>query len=592
MQKSPHMPKDWVIAPPWPGRDELAGVLGISPVVAHVLHNRGVADLATARSFLRPQFTELCPPESMPGAIAAARRIQEAIRGGEKIVIYGDYDVDGIAGVAILWHCLRLAGGQPQFYIPHRLEEGYGVNPQAVETLAAEGARLIITVDCGITAVPAAEAARRCGVQMIVTDHHAPHRDETGRLILPEAMIVHPSVPGGDGQTYPNPDLSGAGVAFKLAWAVAQLVSESRKVGPAFRDFLVEATSLAALGIIADVVPLKGENRIIACHGLRGLANSRLAGVQALIQASGLTGSKLSGYDIGFKLAPRLNAIGRMGHARLAVDLLTRASPEEAVQIAAHLDQQNRARQALERKIAAQAREMVVAEGQDRDTVRAIVLASEEWHAGVVGIVASRLVEEFGRPAVLIALDPASGVGQGSGRSIRHFPLHTAFARCAEHLLSFGGHDAAAGLKVEAGRVGDFRAAFQELAGRQLTAADLRPKLHIDDVAGLEQLDERLVADLSKLEPFGAGNPSPLLATDWLELVGEPRAVGAAASHLQLTLGNGRLRCRGVAFGKAKLRQELLDHRRCRVAFRPVLNQWNGRRGVEMQIEDFQFPHP
>ncbi len=586
------MPKDWVIAPPWSGREALAGVLGVSPVVAHVLYNRGVADLATARSFLRPQFAELSPPESMPGAIPAARRIQEAIRGGERIVVFGDYDVDGITGVAILWHCLRLAGGQPRFYIPHRLEEGYGVNPQAVEALAADGTRLIITVDCGITAVAAAEVARRRGVDLIITDHHAPLRDETGRLILPEAMIVHPSIPGSDGQTYPNPDLSGSGVAFKLAWAVAQLVSESRKVGPAFRDFLVEATSLAALGIIADVVPLKGENRIIACHGLRGLANSRLAGVQALIQASGLTGRKLSGYDIGFKLAPRLNAIGRMGHARLAVDLLTRASPDEAIRIAANLDQQNRARQTLERKIAAQAREMVVAEGQDGDTVRAIVLASEEWHAGVVGIVASRLVEEFGRPSVLIALDRGSGVGQGSGRSIRHFPLHTALSKCSEHLLSFGGHDAAAGLKVESKRVGDFRAAFQELAGRLLTPADLRPKLHIDDVADLEELDERLVADLSLLEPFGAGNPSPMLATDWLDLVGEPRAVGAGSSHLQLTLGNGRRQCRGVAFGMGRLRQELLDRRRCRVAFRPVLNEWNGRRSVEMQIEDFQFPHP
>ncbi len=586
------MPRDWVIAPLWSGRETLAGALGVSPVVAHVLHNRGVEDLATARSFLNPQLAEIYPPEAMPGTIPAAERVHGAIRDGEKIVIFGDYDVDGITGVAILWHCLRLAGGQPQFYIPHRLEEGYGVNPQAVETLAAEGAQLVITVDCGVTAIEAARVARRHGVDLIVTDHHAPLRDESGEPILPEAMMVHSSLTGADGTSYPNPDLSGAGVAFKLAWAIAQLASNGKKVSSAFRDFLVDATSLAALGIIADVVALKGENRIIAHHGLRGLAQSPLAGIQALIQASGLTGRKLSGYDIGFKLAPRLNAIGRMGQARLAVDLLTRASPEEAVQIATNLDQQNRARQALERKIAGQAREMVIAEGQDSDTVRAIVLASDEWHAGVVGIVASRLVDEFGRPAVLIAIDRSTGIGQGSGRSIRHFPLHSALAKCSPHLLSFGGHDAAAGLKVQADQIDSFRLALQELAGRLLTPADLRPKLHIDDVAGLEQLSERLVADLARLEPFGAGNPSPMLATEWLEVVGEPRAVGATGNHLQVTLGNGRLRCKGVAFGKAKVRQDLLDHRRCRVAFRPVLNEWNGRRGVEMQIEDFQFPRP
>lgn len=585
------MPRDWVIAAPAPGRDALAAALRISPVVAQVLCNRGISDEAGARKFLKPAASDLFAPERLPGAMAAAGRIVRAIRDKKKIVIYGDYDVDGVTGTAILWHAIRLAGGAAEFYIPRRLEEGYGLNVAAIESLAAEGAELIVSVDCGVTAVEAAARARELGVELIITDHHQPQVDETGAAGLPDALIVHPGLASlvADGSAvYENPNLSGAGVALKVAWAIGQVCGGRAKVSPAFREFLVDAMALAALGTVADVVPLLGENRLIAANGLLGLRACKLPGVRALIASSGLGGQAISGYDIGFKLGPRLNAIGRMGHARLAVDLFTRADDALAAEIAANLEQQNRARQSMERKITAQAKEMVVAQKQDADAVRAVVLASEGWHAGVIGIVAARIADTFSRPAVMIAVD--NGTGQGSARSVRNFSLVEALADCRGHLLSFGGHAMAAGLKIATEKIGAFREAFQARAAQALTHSDLTPRLHLDDEVRLDQLDESLVADLGRLEPLGAGNPAPKLATGWLDVVGEPRLVGSGERHMQVTVSDGRRACKAIAFGMAEFRPMLLDHRRCRIAFKPTLNEWNGRRSVEMQVVDFQFP--
>lgn len=581
------MPKDWVIPPPAAERDELARTLRISPIVAQALCNRGVTDAGVARQFMKPQLTDMYPPEAFPATIRAAERICAAIDAAKKIVIFGDYDVDGVTAVSILWHCLTLAGAQPGFYIPHRLEEGYGISNDAIRSIADDGAQLVISVDCGITAVEPAKIARERGIELIITDHHQPHFDADGKPLLPDAMIVHPGIAAEGDPPYPNSHLSGAGVALKLAWAIAQRVSGAARVRPELRDFLVDAIGLAAMGTVADVVPLVSENRVLAHHGLLGLPQSKLAGVQALLHMSGVTGKKLEGFDIGFKLGPRLNAIGRMGHARLAVEMLTRATPEEAMKIAQHLDQLNKDRQALERRISSEAHQMVADTGQDSDSVRAIVLASSGWHAGVIGIVAGRVAESFGKPTVMIALE--NGTGQGSARSVKNFPLDRAFADCAEHLIQFGGHAMAAGLKIEAARVVAFREAFAARAAQLLTSRDMLPKLTIDDEVSLGQLDEPLVRDLSRLEPFGAGNPAPLLATAELDVIGEPRTVGGKGTHLQVTLGDGRMQCKGIAFGQAGIKPTLLDQRRCRVAFKPIINEWNGRRTVEMQIVDFQF---
>ncbi len=580
------MPKEWDVAPPWPHRDAVARQIGISPVAAQILHNRGLSDGDGMKRFLSPKLNDLAGPASLPGAVEAAERIFTAIRNGRKVVIYGDYDVDGVTAVAILWHAVRLAGGVADFFIPHRLEDGYGLNAEAISQLADAGAELIVTVDCGVTAFEAAEVARRRGVDLIITDHHAPRRDESGHPLLPPAsLVVHPDLPGGEGG---NRELSGAGVAFKVAWALGQLASGENRVTAEFRTFLVNATGLAALGLVADVVPLIGENRVIALYGLQGLPGSTLPGVRALIEISEASGRKLTGRDIGFGLGPRLNAVGRMGHARLAVDLLTRADADEAPRIARVLDGHNGARRKLEREILSDARDRVRASGQDRDACRGIVLAAEGWHAGVIGIVAARLVEEFHRPTVLIALD--NGVGQGSGRSVPGFDLNGALTGCREHLLTCGGHAMAAGLRIESARVDQFRAAFHERAERMLAGADTRPRLRLDGEFALSELDETLLRDLDRMEPFGCGNPAPLLSSRWVNVVGEPRVVGSGGDHLQVVVNEDGVQRKGIGFGLAKHRGVLCDHRRCRLAFVPILNEFNGRRSIELQIKDFQFP--
>jgi single-stranded-DNA-specific exonuclease len=572
------MSKDWRIAPLWPRREGASSEWNVSPLVAQILYNRNIETLQAARSFLAPQLAGLHEPGELPGTGEAAELVAQAVRRGQRIVIYGDYDVDGMTGSAILWHLLRLADAQVEVYVPHRIEEGYGINVASLDRLRAEGAEMIVSVDCGIGSPEAARRARELGLTLIITDHHVPPREP------PEcAAIVHPTALGPS----PNPYLSGAGVAFKLAWMVALKLSQASRVTPAFRQFLLDALGLAALGTVADVVPLVGENRIIAHHGLAGLPRSSIAGVQALIECAGLQGNEIDSYAVGFKLGPRLNAAGRLGHARLAVELLTRADADRAAEIARYLDHQNRARQALERRLTEQACELVEHHGFHRDSCRAIVLAAEGWHAGVLGIVAARLVESYHRPAVIIAL--SDGQGQGSARSIRHFELHHALDACREHLLSFGGHSMAAGLRIEPGRVEAFRAAFMDWANNRLTAADLVPRLELDAEVGLNELDTTTVQRILKLGPFGAGNPRPRLASGWLNLVGEPRRVGKSQEHLQFAVSDGRATRKAIAFGLGKHLQALRDQRGCRVAFEPIINSFRGSASVELQVQDIKF---
>jgi single-stranded-DNA-specific exonuclease len=515
----------------------------------------------------------------LPGAKEAAGRIADAARTKSKIVLYGDYDVDGITGVAILWHVLALAGAEVSFYVPHRIEEGYGLNLDATKRLVQDGARMIITVDCGITAVEEAAVLAETDVQLIITDHHTPQES-----VPRAAVIVHPTFGG----TCPNPHLSGSGVAFKLAWAIAQQLSGADRVSDDFRDLLTGMLPLAALGTIADVVPLLGENRIIAKHGLAGLAITALPGLRALIDSAGLRGAKIDGCDVGFKLGPRLNAAGRMGHARLAVELLTSAVPERAREIAMYLEGHNRSRRTTERRITSQAVEMVESNDLASDARRAIVLASEAWHAGVIGVVAARLVDRYHRPTILIAL--SGGEGQGSGRSIRHFDMNAALRACSAHLLSFGGHPMAAGLRITEGCVEPFTEAFVAVANNRLTGSELIEKLRLDAQVALDELTLPLAEAIIGLGPFGVGNPKPRFATDWIELADEPRRVGQRQDHLQATFRQNGVRIKAIGFGMGSGLEDLKQHRRCRVAFEPIINEFNGRRSVEMQILDLRFP--
>ena len=574
------MNREWMIAPSWDGCAEAARRWDVPPLVAQILFNRGIGLDTNPAAFLDPQLRDLHPPDLLPGARDAGRRIAEAVRARRRILIYGDYDVDGITATAILWHLLRLAGADARFYVPHRVEEGYGLNADALRSIAADGAEVVVTVDCGVTACAAAALARELKLELIITDHHT-----LGSGLPEAAALVHPAI----GEGYPNREISGSGVAFKLAWAVAQELCAAERVSAEYKAFLMTcALPLASLGTIADVVSLTGENRIIARHGLAALRSSPLPGLKALIESAGLSGAAIEGNDVGFKLAPRLNAAGRMGHARLAVELLTGANENRAREIALYLEEHNRGRQAMERKISKQAFEMIERDGWDRDGRRGIVLSAESWHAGVLGLVASRVVGRFHKPTVVISLE--NGSGQGSGRSIHRFDLHGALTACGEHLRSFGGHAMAAGLKIDTSRLDDFRDAFVAHANRTLTAADLRPRLLLDAEAPLGVMDVRTVAAINGLGPFGNGNPQPLLATDWLTLDGEPRCVGKNGDHVQATFSQDGVVTRAIAFGQSAVADKLKQHRRCKVAFEPIINEFNGRRSVEMQVVDFRFP--
>jgi single-stranded-DNA-specific exonuclease len=584
-------PKRWNIAEPHPQADELAARLKVSPLVSQILLNRGYSQPQECQDFLRPSLKCLHDPLSLTGVPAASERIARAIRDQQKIVIYGDYDVDGITATSILWHAIRVLGGVVEYYIPHRLEEGYGLNADAVTEICDGGAKLIVTVDCGITAIAPAKVARDRGVDLIITDHHEWHEpsgpDQTGPTFPDCHTIVHPRLPGTDGKPYANPHLCGAGVAFKLAWGVGMAISGATRVNDAFRAFLLEATALAALGTIADVVPLVGENRILAAFGLGGLKASQLTGIKALIESAALTGQSLDSYDVGFRLAPRLNACGRMGHAKLAVEMLTQATPQRAIEIATYLEQQNRLRQGVEKEILNQAIEQAIAQGCDRDDCRGIVLGSEGWHAGVIGIVASRIVERFHRPTVMIALN--NGHGQGSGRSVTGFHLAHALDACGQHLEAHGGHEMAAGLRLETSRFQAFREAFCDYAKSTLSEDQLMPKLTIEAIATLRQINPALVNDLQRLGPFGPSNRRPVLCCKNVELAAIPRRVGKSGDHLQLLVKQNSATMKCIAFNSGAWFDRLKPGTHIDLAVEPTLNEYNGWTNVELEVKDLQI---
>jgi single-stranded-DNA-specific exonuclease len=573
--------KQWVIKQSDGRCEELARSLKVSPLLAQVLINRGIIDSETACVFLRPKLTELIDPLEMPGIEPAVERIKHAVKNKEKITIYGDYDVDGITGVSILWDILRLLGADVDYYIPHRIEEGYGLNAEAVRTLAESGSRLLITVDCGVTALDCAELAGQLGLDLIITDHHRP--DDK----IPEAAaIVHPALE----QSYPNQDSAGAMVAFKLAWAIANEFNPGRRLEPKLREFMLGATTLAAMGTIADIVDLRGENRVLTSYGLKALPQSKLPGIQALIETAGLTGQELDSFHIGFRLAPMLNAAGRMGHARLAVELLTSDSHTRSVQIAEYLKSQNEQRQRLERKIFKQACEMIVERDLNHPDHKSIVLAKESWHTGVIGIVASRIVDKFHRPTVMINIGTSeNGAAQGSARSIHGFCLLSAIKACSENLLSFGGHEMAAGLTIEAEKIEQFTTEFEVYAKQNLSEKDIAARLDIDAMVPLADLRREVVGELQMLGPFGEGNPEPIFAAKGVRLAGPPRRVGASQDHLQLVITDNTATVRCIGFRMGKLEKKLLEHEFFNVAYQPQLNTYNGNTNVEFILTDIQF---
>ena len=516
----------------------------------------------------------------MPGIADAVNRIMRAIADHEKIVIYGDYDVDGITSVTILWHLLTLLAADVEYYIPHRITEGYGLNSDAITQLAENGAKLIITVDCGITASIEADLASQLGVDMVITDHHQP----SGPLPAVVA-IVHPRLD----ESYPNPDSAGAMVALKLAWAVANEFKTGGSLSAEMRQFLLNATTLAAIGTIADVVDLRGENRILTSYGLKALSSTKICGIKALIESAELSGESIDSYHIGFRLAPMLNAAGRMGHARLAVELLTSDSENRCAQIADYLKQQNKQRQQLQRKIFKQAREMVLAIGLSHPDRRTIVLAHEEWHTGVVGIVASRLVDDYFRPTILLNSGNGDGIAQGSARSISGFDMHASLTACSEHLLSFGGHQMAAGLKIKADRIPDFAEALEDYAHQNLTGDELVSRLDIDACCPIGEVSGSVVSELGMLEPFGEGNERPVFASKGVKWLSPPKRVGQRGDHLQIAItdNTGSVRC--IGFGMGALEKKLLETEYFNVAYEARKDTYRGNNNIQFVLTDIQF---
>lgn len=577
------MAKRWRILPHDPDRIAALGrAAGIPPVVAQLLIARDISDPAAAREFLDPKLTQLCDPEQLPGCAEAARRIHEAIRAGRKICVHGDYDADGIAGTALLWLGLKLLGAEVTYHVPHRIDDGYGLSCETVRLLASQGASLIVSVDCGIASVEEAALARELGLELIVTDHHEP-----GPQLPDAAVLVHPRLPGAN---YPFGGLSGSGVAFKLAWALCQQASGAKKVGPRMKDFLLQAVGLAALGTVADVVPLVSENRVLVRHGLVSLGERPTLGLATLMDVAKIDRSRPPGADdVAFSLAPRLNAAGRLGQPRLAVELLITDRQDRATELATYIDQLNADRQSLERSIYLGANKQIKLAGEEVDAP-ALVLADRDWHAGVIGIVAGRLAEKYHRPVVLISWD-AMGVkpGIGSARSVPGFNLHAALAACGRHLVTHGGHAAAAGLRIEEANLESFRAEFCEYVAAEIGPDERSAELVIDAETLLSTLTLDTVEKIEQLAPFGQGNARPVLCTTGAKVVEPPKAIGGGGRHLSLRLSQHGTTFRAVAFGAAERAEELAaTDRGLDVAYRPVVNRYQGRRNVELHLVDWQ----
>lgn len=555
----------------------------VSPVVAQILALRGITRPDQVASFFDLKMTGLRDPHELPGVLQAVEIIYAAVTDGRKIFIYGDYDADGMTSTAILYRCLKLLGGDVSYFVPNRLDDGYGLNIDSLKKLQERGAELIVSVDCGITSVDEVKFAKDAGLQIVVTDHHLPGP------FLPEAdALVHPALPGHD---YPFDGLCGAGVAFKLAWALCQRHCGSPKLPEKYRNFLFAAVSLAAIGTVCDVVPLLDENRIIVHHGLncmRQFANPGLNHLMALAKC--IDKPKLAAEDIGFGLGPRLNAAGRLGQAQLGVELLTCESEERAKALADYIDNLNQDRDKLDRKVLRAANQLIK-ENHDPENESALVLTEPDWHLGVIGIAAGRIAEAHHRPTVMISTDPLNKrPGVGSCRTSCGVNLYEALAGCKQHLIKFGGHAAAAGLSIAPENIDAFREDFCEQVSLQVSVSELVPDLDIDAEALIGHITIGMMNDLEKLAPFGQSNPRPVLCASGVSLSVPAKTMGAEGRHLDLRLKQHDSVIRAVAFGKGDWMSDLTDPDALYdFAFRPVINDFRGRRNVELQLIDFRL---
>jgi len=544
-----------------------AGQAAVPLAICRLLAARGIASVDEAKRFLRPELEHVESPELLCDLPRAADRLAAAVREGEVILVHGDYDVDGICSTALVTRALRRLGASVVPFIPNRMTDGYDLGPAGVEAARAAGARVVLTCDCGTTAHPAADALRAMGVDLIISDHHLPGGP------LPTAFaVINPRRPDCGSL---DKDLAAVGVAYKLALAVTRRLDGDEQA-------VHEMLDLVALATIADVAPLRGENRVFARLGLRRMQETTNLGLRALIRAARLDGKPLTAGRIGYTLAPRLNALGRLRQAIRGVELLLAEDEATANGIARECEELNVERQEMDRAILDEAGSRI--DAMDLDATWGIVLESSAWHAGVIGIVASRVVERTGRPAMLIAVQ--DGVGKGSGRSIGAFDLHAALLACGDLLVKYGGHRAAAGLTIEASRIPEFRERFNAIARERLTAEDLVPRLRTDLDLPLDEADEAFERALRHLEPFGVGNPGPVLVARDVEVSTPPRRIGTDGIKVALQTGRGPMD--GVGWGLAPRAAELRAGARVDIAYRLDVNEYRGTRTLQAVLQDFR----
>ena len=570
----------WQVATPDPAAQvRLAAELSLSPLLCQVLINRGITDATSARTFLTPSLHGLHDPYQILGMDAAVRRITAAVQQGEPMAVYGDYDVDGVTATALLMTFFEELGLRVASYIPEREGEGYGLNAEAMRHLARQGTQLLITVDCGSTAVAEVALARGLGIDTIITDHHQP--PET----LPAALaVLNPHQPGCG---YPNKHLCGVGLVFKLLTA---LRASMRQIG-VLRERLPNLKrhlDLVALGTIADVTPIRGENRVIVHYGLQELTHTLKPGLQALRQVSGRQGKAANVGEVGFQLAPRLNASGRLGSAAQSLELLMARDREEAQRLAGLLDAVNQQRRTLQRDVEQMVHERI---GQHYGGTppAAIVLGDADWHLGVVGIVAARIAETYHRPTFLLQIN--GDTARGSGRSIPAFDLYNGLQHCAEWLRQFGGHRYAAGLTMAAEHLPALQEAFIRYADDRLGPDDMQPVVRLDAVVLLADITEKLVNELTALAPHGSGNPAPVFAAYGVRCASPIRRLGQEGQHARFRVEQDDVSREAIAFQQGDHVAEVAaGGGEFDIAFTPVINTWRDRRTLELQLRDLR-PH-
>ncbi len=560
------IPARWAVAAPADPdvAAALAADLHIPEPLAAILVQRGFTAPERAKAFLRPDLERLSDPLAWADMSRAVGLVAGAVRAGVPVLVHGDYDVDGQCAAAMLARVLQSVGGNVHAFVPHRIRDGYDFGEAGLREAQRLRAGLIITCDCGITAVDAVRAARAAGIDVIVTDHHVP-----GDVLPPASAVLDPLRPDCPSE---DKDLCGTGVAFKLAQALVPALGISPNLPFHFLDFV-------ALATVADVVPLTGENRILVRHGLKLLADSHWTGVRALLDAAGLAGKPLKSGHVGFILAPRLNAAGRIGDANDGLRLLLTDDPDDAARIARELETLNARRQALDQRVLEDAVQLADRALDAGAEDRALVLAAEGWHPGVIGIVASRLVERYGRPTFLVGWD--GDTGRGSGRSIAGFDLHAALQRVGHHLEKYGGHTMAAGLTIRRDRYEAFRIAFLAVAGELLGPTDLVPAQRVDLELPLRLVSEDLEKLIRYLEPCGPGNPAPVFGVRGARAVGAKRV---GSNHLRFLLDDESGVLPAIAFQWADAIPDQWLAERLDVAFRLERDEWQGRATLQARV--------